>query len=440
MNTDHLGNPTSTGSDKTLRGIDDFVSGFLGYEKKASNVLAAADTDPGSVLANIYAGFTWMFLEAAGAKDKAAIYLHRAEAGVTSATLREKMLLAQLRLWIAGDVPAVQAVGESIVEAFPRDLASVKLHQYFSFNRGDAPSMLRIAEKALPENPADPHLLGMLAFGYEQLHRLDDAERSARRSLEIRQKEPWAQHALAHVMLSTGRVREGERFLAEASRTWDGLNSFMYTHNWWHRALFSISLGDNAAVFEAYDRHVWGQEKTYSQDQVGAVSLLARMEIAGLDVGDRWSDVADYLKRRANDTLQPFLTIQYLYGLARAGRAEADLLMRAVEDAARDTSRFDHQVWAEVALPACRGVLAHARGHHEEAVRWLAPVAARVTEIGGSHAQRDLFGQILLDAHLKAGHWAIARRMLEMRRIWDPDGVPLNRMLGDVDAQLRAAE
>ena len=440
MNTDHLGNPTSTQSDATLRGIDDFVSGFLGYEKKASNVLAAADTDPDSVLANIYAGFTWMFLEAAGAKDKAAIYLHRAEAGVTSATLREKMLLAQLRLWIANDVAAVQAVGESIVEAFPRDLASVKLHQYFSFNRGDAPSMLRIAEKALPENPADPHLLGMLAFGYEQLHRLDDAERSARRSLEIKHQEPWAQHALAHVMLSTGRVREGEHFLAEASRSWDGLNSFMYTHNWWHRALFSISLGDNAAVFEAYDRHVWGQEKTYSQDQVGAVSLLARMEIAGLDVGDRWSDVADYLKRRANDTLQPFLTIQYLYGLARAGRAEADLLMRAVEDAARDTSRFDHQVWAEVALPACRGVLAHARGHHEEAVRWLGPVAARIGEIGGSHAQRDLFGQILLDAHLKAGHWAIARQMLEMRRIWDPDGVPLNRMLGDVDAQLRAAE
>jgi hypothetical protein len=214
----------------------------------------------------------------------------------------------------------------------------------------------------------------------------------------------------------------------------------MYTHNWWHRALFSISLGDDSAVFAAYDRHVWGKEKTYSQDQVGAVSLLARMEIAGMDVGDRWADVAAHLKPRANDTLQPFLTIQYLYGLARAGRSEADLLLRAVEDAARDSKRFDHKVWAEVALPACRGVLAHARGRHEEAVRWLAPVASRITEIGGSHAQRDLFGQILLDAHLKAGHWAIARQMLEMRRIWDPDGVPLRRMLGEVDAQMKAAE
>jgi len=107
---------------------------------------------------------------------------------------------------------------------------------------------------------------------------------------------------------------------------------------------------------------------------------------------------------------------------------------------ARDTRLFDHRVWAEVALPACRGVLAHARGQHELATRLLGPVAGRIGEIGGSHAQRDLFGQILLDAHLKAGHWAIARQMLEMRRIWDPDGVPLNRMLGEVEAQLRAAE
>ena len=34
------------------------------------------------------------------------------------------------------------------------------------------------------------------------------------------------------------------------------------------------------------------------------------------------------------DTVQPFLTLQYLYGLARAERAEADQLMQAVEDKA----------------------------------------------------------------------------------------------------------
>src|SRR3569833_4023615 len=75
MAQDALGNEVSSRNDATLRGIDDFVEGFLGYETKATNVLAAADADPDSVLANIYAGFTWMFLEAATAEARAQVYL-----------------------------------------------------------------------------------------------------------------------------------------------------------------------------------------------------------------------------------------------------------------------------------------------------------------------------------------------------------------------------
>jgi hypothetical protein len=439
MAQDFLGNDVSGTNAATLAGVDDFVTGFLGYETKATNILAAADADPDAVLANIYAGFTWMFLEAAGAEAKARIYLQRARAASSAANPREALMLRQLERWIAADVPAVQAIGESIVDAFPRDLASVKLHQYFSFNRGDAASMLSIARKAEAANPGSPHLHGMLAFGYEQSHQLDKAEREARLALELKQKEPWAQHALAHVMLSTGRVREGVAFLDEAQPTWTDLNSFMYTHNWWHKALFHISLGDHAAVFDAYDNHVWGIEPGYSQDQVGAVSLLARMEIAGLDVGNRWQQLAEYLRPRAADTIQPFLTLQYLYGLARADLAEADHLMQAVEAKARSSDAFDRLVWRDVALPAARGVLAHARRNWTDAARYLGVANPRMTEIGGSHAQRDLFGQILLDAHLKLGNWAIAERMLEMRRTWDPDGVPLNRDLALVRSHLAAA-
>jgi hypothetical protein len=436
MAQDALGNAVGSDNIATLRGIDDFVTGFLAYETKATNVLAAADADPDSVLANIYAGFTWMFLEAATAEDHAQLYLDRARSAAAAANPREALLLRQLERWIAGDIPAVQSIGESIVDAFPRDLASVKLHQYFSFNRGDAPAMLAIARKAEAANADNPHLLGMLAFGYEQTHQLAEAERAARRALEIKQKEPWAHHALAHVMLSTGRVREGVEFLGEAQRTWVDLNSFMYTHNWWHKALFHISLGDTAAVFDAYDNHVWGIEPTYSQDQVGAVSLLARMEIAGLDVGDRWQQLAAFLKPRAQDVIQPFLTLQYLYGLARADYAEADTLLAAVEDKANSSHAFDRVVWRDVALPAARGVYAHAKRDWSAAVRNLSVAIPRMTEIGGSHAQRDLFGQILLDAHLKLGNWRIAADMLEMRRIWDPDGVPLNRDLALVRSHL----
>jgi hypothetical protein len=435
MAQDALGNEVSSGEAATLAGIDDFITGFLAYETKAANVMAVADADDGSVLANVYAGFSWMFLEAAAAPAMASKYLRRAEAaGVPNA--REALLIEQLRCWIAGDIPGVQRLGAEIVRRWPRDLTSVKLDQYFSFNRGDASAMLRVAQAVEAENADNPHIHGMLAFGYEQMHDLKQAEISARRALSLKTKEPWAQHALAHVMLGTGRVAEGVQFLGEAQKTWVDLNSFMYTHNWWHKALFHISQGDNAAVFDAYDNHVWGIEPDYSQDQVGAVSLLARMEIAGMDVGNRWEDVARYMKGRATDTTLPFLTLQYLYGLARADYAEADHLMQAVEDKAARSTDFDRLVWQEVALPAARGVLAHARGNATEAVRWLSIANPRLSEIGGSHAQRDLFGQLLLDAHLKAGNWQVAAQMLEMRRTWDPDGVPVNRALAEARSHL----
>lgn len=435
MPQDALGNEVTTSSARTLAAIDDFVEGFLGYERRAGNVVAAADADPESALANVYAGFCCMFLEAAGAERRARDYLVRAEAAGRG-NAREQMLLEQLRRWIGNDIPAVQAIGDEIVDLHPTDLASVKLSQYFSFNRGDAAAMLSVALRAAPANARNPHLHGMLAFGYEQMHRIEEAEAAARRALELKRKEPWAQHALAHVMLSTGRTAEGERFLAEASETWVDLNSFMYTHNWWHKALFDLSLGNEQAVFDAYDRHVWGIEKDYSQDQVGAVSLLARMEVAGLDVGNRWEDVADHLASRARDTVQPFLALQYLYGLARAEREEAMTLMQAIEDKAGSATGFDTVVWREVALPAARGMLAHARRDHAGAVRWLSVANPRLAEIGGSHAQRDLFGQLLIDAHLGLGNWQVARQMLEMRRSWDPDGVPLRRALSEVDAHL----
>jgi len=438
MAQDALGNEVSRASAKTLQGIDDFVTGFLGYEKKAANIIAAADGEPDAVLANVYAGFVWMFLEADGAKAAASTYLRRAQSAASGANERERMLLGQLEAWIGDDVPKVQAIGDEIVARYPRDLASVKLHQYFSFNRGDARNMLRIAQAALPQNADNPHIHGMLAFGYEQMHDLETAEREARLAIKLKTKEPWAQHALAHVMLGTGRVAEGVAFLAEAQTTWVDLNSFMYTHNWWHKALFHISQGDTQAVFDAYDRHVWGIEPDYSQDQVNAVSLLARMEVAGMDVGSRWEDVASHMRGRARDTIQPFLTLQYLYGLARAERAEADELMRAVEEKAATSTAFDRVVWQEVALPAARGVLAHARGDFARAATWLTVANPRMIEIGGSHAQRDLFGQLLLDSHLKLGNWVIAQGMLEMRRTWDPDGVPLNAALTLVNQKLNA--
>lgn len=432
MLSDSLGNPVGAMGEATLRAVDDFVEGFLAYETRAEGIVAAADAAPQCCLANVYAGLLWMFLEAPDAAARAAPYLAAAERGQAGASLREQLNVALLRAWIADDLPGAIAVCERITDDFPRDLVVVKVQQYFEFNRGNSPAMLRVALKVAARNADVPHLHGMLAFAYEQCHLLDDAERAARTALEGKRKEPWAQHALAHVMLTRGQIDAGARFLEGVQETWTGLNSFMITHLWWHMALFYLSQGRQAEVLNIYDRYCWAFAKQYSQDQVGAVSLLARMEIAGIDVGERWQDLGNYLVARVRDTVLPFLTMQYLYGLARAGRPEAEALLDTVRQASRAAATHVLDVWRQVALPACEGLYRSARGDFDAGWRHLSAAMPRMLEAGGSHAQRDLFEQLLLDAAIKSGRLVLAQQLLEQRRTYDPDGVPLNTALAAV--------
>ena len=432
MRLDCLGNAVSTGSDATLRGIDDFVEGFLAYETRAENIIAAADADPKSCLANAYAGILWMLLEAPEAPQRAAPYLIAAEHSAAGASGREQLTSAFLRAWVDDDLRQALRIAARIEADHPTDLAIVKLHQYLDFNRGDFPSMLRTALSVREANNDIAYIHGMTAFAYEQCHLLDEAERAAHRALEINRKEPWAQHALAHVHLTRGNIEDGAWFMESVSDTWTGLNSFMYTHNWWHLALFYLSQGRNDEVLDIYDAHCWNVVKSYSQDQIGAVSLLTRLELAGCDVGQRWDDVGGHLRVRARDTVQPFLTLQYLYGLARAQRSEAAQLLDAIRERAQSAPDFVRETWAEVAAPAAEGLIAYARNDFATARKRLGAALPRMSEIGGSHAQRDLFEQILLDARIKSGDLVLAQQQLELRRGADPMSVPINSALAAI--------
>ena len=440
MQRDYLGNSVTAQSEATGGAIDDFIEGYLGYETRAERILAAADAAPQSCIANVYAGMLWMLLEAAEAPHSATKYLSAAEHAAPHSTRREQLNTAVLRAWVDDDLPLTLRLCDQISDEFPRDLVIVKTHQYFEFNRGNSPEMLRIALKAAASSADVPYVHGMIAFGYEQCHLLDQAESEARAALAMKAKEPWAQHALAHVHLTRGRIDEGARFLEGASDTWVGLNSFMSTHLWWHLALFYLSQGREQRALELYDRRCWGVAKDYSQDQIGAVSLLARLEIAGVDVGARWQDVANHLVARAHDTVQPFLSLQYLYGLSRAGRPEAHTLLESVRRRAETAPPFTREVWRHVALPGCEGLHAYALGDYAQAWQPLAASVPRVMEAGGSHAQRDLFEQILVDTAIRCGHPVVAQQALELRRRSDPNGVPVNSALARVYAGLGLPE
>ncbi|KQT14259.1 tetratricopeptide repeat protein [Ramlibacter sp. Leaf400] len=434
MWTDALGNPvTIEAGDGSLAALNDFVEGFIASEARAVNVLAAAE-DPSPIVQACIAA-VHMFAESREAPANARPFIDRALAGAARTTPREQRFIAAVQAWVQGDVPRAISLHEEQAREHPRDLASLKLAHYHLFNRGDAAGMLRVALACEPRAQDVPYLHGMLAFAWEQCHGLEEAEAHARRAIALRRKEPWAHHALAHVMLTQGRIVEGHAFLADVSDTWSGLNSFMVTHNWWHQALFAIELDRGDEALAVFDRQVWGVAKDYSQDQINAVSLLARLELAGFGVGDRWQDLADHLAPRTGDQVLPFLDLQYLLGLARAGRPEADTLLANMKSHAADAAPSQREVWRDVCLPAADGLLAWARGDHASAVRGLGQALPRLLEIGGSHAQRDLFSQIHLDALVRSGHLGGAQNLLQQQIRSQPESRRLRRQ----GAQLYAA-
>lgn len=433
MTHDLLGNEIHVADAASVAAVDDFVGGFIACEARVVNILGAAEHDD-SVIVQACAAAIHLFAESPAGPVNARPHLARAAASRVPASERERCFARAVQAWCDDDVGRAIGLLEALLRDHPRDLASLKLAQAFHFDLGDARAMLRLALGSQAAASDVPYLHGMTAFGHEQCHEMRQAEQAARRAIAMQEKEPWAHHALAHVMLTEGRIAEGRAFLHDVSPLWVGLNSFMETHNWWHQALFALEQGDDAAVLALYDDHVWGVCKEYSQDQIGAVSLLARLELAGVDVGGRWQDVADHLALRTHDQVQPFLDMQYLYGLARARRPEADELLRAVEDFAPRAPALTRDAWQRVAVPACRGLLAHARGEFARAAEAMAEARPRLQAIGGSHAQRDLFEQILIDALLRSNQHERARALLQPQAAASPQSVRLRRRLAQAAA------
>lgn len=422
---DVLGNEVALADAASLPALNDFVEGFIACEARAVNILQAADD--GSPIVQACIAALHMFAESREGPANAKPFIGRALASPVAASGRERRFVRAVAAWVEGDIESAIRLHEEQAREHPRDLASLKLGQYHLFNHGDAAGMLRLALAALPASADIPYMHGMAAFGWEQCHLLREAEREARAAIAMCRKEPWAHHALAHVMLTQGRLAEGIGFLGDVSGTWTGLNSFMVTHNWWHQALFLLELERHEEVLALYDTQVWGVVKDYTQDQVGAVSLLARLELAGVDVGRRWEDLGDYLAGRTSDHVLPFLDLQYLYGLARAGREEADALMRNIEAFAAKAPSFSRHAWQEVCVPAGHALLAHARGDWAAAVRAMGQALPSMMEVGGSHAQRDLFNQVYIDALMKSGRWGAAQQLLQVQLAGQPESLRLRR-------------
>ena len=400
MLEDSQGLKITSGSPEAVAHINAFIQQALGYGAQAETVIQAAIlADPCCAIAYAYMASYHLSQESAVGQRTAHPYLQRAQQLQAHITLREQLYIDAISAWSAGKITEAIALQEEIVDRYPTDLMAVQQAQYHYFYLGDKQGLQRVAQKALQTNSKNHYLLGMLAFGLEQCHQLEQAEILGRQALALNRNDPWAQHAVAHVMETQGRIAEGIDWLESFADTWEVCNSMLYTHNWWHVALYYQQQGKTKKVLELYDQRVWGgARRTSPKDQVGAISLLMRLELAGVEIRPRWQDLAAAVQERIHEHALPFQDLHYVYTLARSGKNYAvKEMLQSMKAHAAKASPQEQLVWQEVILPAAEGLVGHAIGNQIQAAQ-LKTVLPKLWMIGGSHTQRELFKQIALSS------------------------------------------
>jgi tetratricopeptide (TPR) repeat protein len=414
MLKDAQGLTVTTDSPVAIAAINRFTDQALSYGKDAETVLLQGNAaDRECALIHAYTAAHYLSQEEAAFHRRATPHLNAAKRRLADISERERWTVQAIAAWAEGDIKRAILLHEIIVEKYPQDLLAIQQAQYHYFYRGETLQLLNIAERVLPANPDNHYLYGMVAFGLEQRYRLGEAEEMARRAVAINRNDPWAHHAIAHVLDAQGRTDEGIAWMEGHADTWAHCNSMLYTHNWWHIALYYLTKRAFQTVLALYDGHLWGRARKDSpKDQVGAIATLLRLELKGIDVGSRWLDLSHYLSPRLHEHCLPFQDLHYIYALTRTGQIEhvAEML-HSMHLHAQSVNPCWRKAWTEVAIPAAKAIVAYASGSWAEAIVYFKSVLPRLQDIGGSHTQRELFQQLYLDAVQKDQHYPAVYRL-----------------------------
>ncbi len=437
MLQDRRGLALTTVSAQAAAAFDHAVDGYLGYRADMParmEALLAADPDCG--LAHCLKGYLFLmgFRSDALAAARAAL----AEARRCGGTARETAHAAALAHWAGGEPDRAVAVWDQILRDHPHDLLAFRLAHFLNFWSGRADAMLasvlsveRHWSDALPGFGA---VLACRCFANEEAGHYLEAETAGREAVRRDPADLWAAHGVAHVLEMTGRPLEGIAWVEGLEAGWDGSNNLIH-HLWWHEALYHLELGDFARVLSLYDSGfrdllspLTGMAPDLYIDVQNAASMLFRLGRHGMDVGDRWAEIADKAEARIGDCLSAFTLPHWMMALAATGRdSAAAAMLSAMGDFAEGPQPIARLV-AEVALPVTQAVLAHGQGRHDQAMALMRPVLGEMYRMGGSHAQQDVLEQVFLDSALKAGAERDACLMLQRAAGRHP--VPVARRRG----------
>ena len=307
---------------------------------------------------------------------------------------------------------------ETILCDNPRDTLSAKVSHAIRFILGDGHGMRRSIERVLsahgPDHALRGYVMGCHAFTLEETGEYSAAERTGLQGLQYATDDAWGLHAVAHVYDMTANPDAGIRLIENNCGAWDHCNNFSY-HVWWHKALLHMDRGELDVALALYDTQIREDKTDDYRDIANATSLLMRLELEGVNIAQRWSELADFSEKRTDDGCAVFADLHYMLALAGANRADAksEMTARFARDAVQTGDMATR--YKDPGLAAMAGLNAFSEGRYNDAFVNLAAARPSMQTIGGSHAQRDVFERMTVDAGLRAGRVDQAETILTER-------------------------
>ncbi len=416
---DCRGVPVSTNNSRCLRFYEQAVELAAGYYLDPLAVLQTAlDEEPGFAAAHCLRAALMVT-----STDKSTLPMLRESIESIEnlgrrANDRERAHAAAARVWLHGDFAgSVRRYGEILLD-YPHDLLALQVAHLGDFYLGASTMLRDRVAQVMPlwdtTVPGYHYVLGMYAFGLEETGAYSRAEDVGRRALEMNAQDPWAVHAVAHVMEMQGRLRDGIDWLTVRERDWATNNGFAF-HNWWHLALYHLDIGDVAQVLALYDTKIRATSSQVPLEMIDASALLWRLQIRGVHVGDRWRALAESWEQCAEDAYYAFNDVHAVMAFVAAHRLDlANKTLAAMERRAVGT-HTNAMMTRDVGLPLAHALVSFVLGHYDEAVELLLPIRTIANRFGGSHAQRDLIHLTLVEAALRGGKLKLARALVAER-------------------------
>jgi len=344
--------------------------------------------------------------------------LASAEASVANngSDARTDAYIQALALYLNGRMRAAAERLDAWLQVTPTDALAVKIVHGIRFILGDNVGMRRSLEAVVPHyegaGASDGYVRGCFAFALEETGERRAAEQQGLQGLDWAPDDAWGLHAVAHVYEMAACPADGITLVEGRPDAWDHCNNFR-AHIWWHLALFYIDRGALDKALQLYDAEVRIEQTDDYRDIANAASLLVRLELEGVEVGSRWQELAEKAANRIDDACVVFGDLHYQMALAATGRwNEADALSARLTATGASGDGDMAQVSADPGAAAARGILAFRQARYEDAYRRLAEARDNMQTVGGSHAQRDVFERLTIDAALRAGRPAEARSLL----------------------------